>query len=77
MERLGLRESDPVSVQSSAGRMDGLLARSVDIRAGNAAMYYPEANALVPAVVDGESRTPAFKSIGVRVSRSLRLPVLS
>jgi hypothetical protein len=36
-----------------------------EIRAGNAAMYYPEANVLVPATVDPQSRTPAFKSVPV------------
>ncbi len=74
--RLGLRENDAVSVTSNAGRMDGLLVRVADIREGNAAMYYPEANVLVPAAIDGESRTPAFKSIAVRVAKSGRLPVL-
>jgi hypothetical protein len=38
-----------------------------DIRAGNAAMYYPEANALVPRTVDPLSRTPAFKCVVVTV----------
>jgi anaerobic selenocysteine-containing dehydrogenase len=76
MKRMGLRENDAVSVESSAGRMDGLVARVAEIRSGNAAMYYPEANVLVPAVVDGESRTPAFKSIAVRVRKSGRLAVL-
>ena len=38
-----------------------------DIRAGNLAMYYPEANALVPRRLDPRSRTPAFKSIAARI----------
>jgi anaerobic selenocysteine-containing dehydrogenase len=42
----------------------------VDIRPGSLAMYYPEANVLVPGVVDPASRTPAFKSVLVRVERS-------
>ena len=34
-----------------------------DIRAGNAAMYFPEANVLVPTTTDPESKTPAFKCV--------------
>jgi hypothetical protein len=38
------------------------------IRAGNAAMYYPEANVLVPRSSDPRSKTPAFKSVLVEVT---------
>lgn len=76
MTRLGLKENDPVRVESRAGSMDGLLARAAEIREGNAAMYYPEANTLVPAEVDGESKTPSFKSIAVKVRKSGRLPLV-
>ncbi len=37
------------------------------IKPGNALMYYPEANVLVPRLADPHSRTPAFKSVLVRV----------
>lgn len=67
LERLGLRENQPVDVVSDAGAMRGVLARAIEIRPGNAAMYYPEANVLVPRTVDGESRTPAFKHVRVTV----------
>ncbi len=66
--RLGLRAEQPVTVRSDAGAWSGVLVRPFDIRAGNAAMYYPEANVLVPAIADHESRTPAFKSVLVRVT---------
>ena len=39
----------------------------VDIRSGNLAMYYPEANALVPRKLDPASGTPAFKSVIARI----------
>ncbi len=65
--RLGLRENQRVAVVSASGRAEGILVRPFEIRAGNAAMYYPEANVLVPAEADGESRTPVFKHITVRV----------
>jgi anaerobic selenocysteine-containing dehydrogenase len=30
-------------------------------------MYYPEANVLVPQILDARSKTPAFKSVEVRI----------
>jgi molybdopterin-dependent oxidoreductase alpha subunit len=38
------------------------------IRQGNVAMYYPEANAIVPAKVDPHSKTPSFKRVNVKVT---------
>jgi anaerobic selenocysteine-containing dehydrogenase len=65
-ERLGVDEGDRVSVQTEAGRLPAVVAL-VDIRPGNLAMYYPEANALVPRRIDQASGTPAFKSVLARV----------
>jgi molybdopterin-dependent oxidoreductase alpha subunit len=67
IERLGLRPDQSVTVRSAVGAMHGIRVRPFDIRAGNAAMYYPEANALVPAVTDPDSKTPAFKAVPVTV----------
>jgi len=61
--RRGLRVDQPVTVRSAVGAMRGILVREFDIRAGNALMYYPEANVLVPTTIDPLSRTPAFKSV--------------
>lgn len=69
MTRLGLRESQRVSVISEIGRLDNLKVRPYDIKPGNIMTYYPEANALVPKAVDKQSRTPAFKSVPVRVEK--------
>ena len=44
-----------------------LPGRPFEIARGCAAMYYPEANILVPRTLDGASKTPAFKSVRVRV----------
>ena len=66
-ERLGLRLDQRVRLRSGSGEMRNILVREVDIRAGNAAMYYPEANVLVSRAVDPESRTPAFKHAVVEV----------
>lgn len=64
----GLKHDQPVKVKSSTGEMRQILARGfVDIRAGNAMMYYPEANVLVPRTSDPQSKTPAFKCVLVTV----------
>lgn len=65
-KKLGVREGDRMVVESEAGSMM-VAASLIDIRPGNLAMYYPEANALVPQKLDQRSRTPAFKSIDVRL----------
>jgi molybdopterin-dependent oxidoreductase alpha subunit len=63
IERLGLRVDQQVTVRSVVGVMHGIRVREYDIRGGNALMYYPEANVLVPATTDPESKTPAFKAV--------------
>jgi len=65
---LGLEEGERVAVSTAAGRMEASVAL-VDIRPGNLAMYYPEANVLVPRRLDPLSRTPAFKSVAARLTR--------
>jgi len=45
------------------------------IRAGNIAMYYPEANQIVPRKLDSQSRTPVFKRVCVKVTSSTETPV--
>lgn len=68
MERMGLPNDSLVTVSSAAGTMHHILARSFEeIREGNAMMYYPEANVLVPRVVDPQSRTPLFKNVIVSI----------
>ena len=67
IERLGLRANQRVRVKSAVGEMKGICVREYDIRSGNAAMYYPEANVLVPAETDPRSRTPAFKAVPITV----------
>jgi len=72
MSRLGLAADQYVTVVSEAGAMHGILARPfASIRAGNALMYYPEANVLVPRQADPLSRTPAFKSVVITINAAL------
>ena len=66
-ERLGLAIDQPVTVRSATGEMRGILVRELDVRAGNAVMYYPEANVLVPRAVDPASGTPSFKHVAIAI----------
>lgn len=66
--RLHLEEGARVVVGSEVGSLEARVSIK-DIRTGNLAMYYPEANILVPRDIDPRSRTPAFKSVPVRLRR--------
>ncbi|QDU93918.1 FdhF/YdeP family oxidoreductase [Lignipirellula cremea] len=64
----GLAPEQRVCVRSDTGALKNVLVRSFEkIRAGNALMYYPEANVLVSRHSDPQSRTPAFKGVLVRI----------
>ena len=73
-----LEHGDVVDVEtaipsSNCLRLTGLTAVAYDITRGSVAAYYPEANALVPlSYHDQLSRTPSYKSVPVRISRSPR-----
>lgn len=64
---MGLTEGDPVTVTSETGSLNVRVAIT-GIRPGNLAMYYPEANVLVPRKLDPQSKTPAFKDVRVRIT---------
>jgi molybdopterin-dependent oxidoreductase alpha subunit len=66
---LGLRENEVVTVRSEVGELDRILVRLFPIAKGCAAMYFPEANALVSRTADPGSRTPAYKSTAVTLVR--------
>ena len=71
MKRLGFTENERVTVRSEIGSMSGILVRPFpQIKAGNALMYYPEANRLVARRTDKLSRTPAFKGGVVTLDHS-------
>ena len=72
IERMQLTSDDRVAVRSETGEMKNILVREFDILPGNCAMYYPEANVLVPKTADPHSKTPAFKSAIVRVEPMAR-----
>jgi anaerobic selenocysteine-containing dehydrogenase len=63
ISRMGLNVDDRVIVRTAAGQMSNILVREGELPPGNCAMYYPEANVLIPRIADAHSRTPAFKSV--------------
>lgn len=67
IERLGLQTDQLVRVRSVTGEMRYQRVRPFDVRSGNAMMYCPEANVLIPRDVDPESKTPAFKSVLITI----------
>ncbi len=69
LRRLGVDDDELVRVRAETGEML-VHAREYPVRAGNALMYYPEANVLVPRLLDPQSRTPAFKAAMVTVTKA-------
>ncbi len=70
LARFGVKDGDPLHITGPAGEMRHVRATEFEkIRAGNAAMYYPEANVLVARGLDPKSKTPAFKGLVVTVKK--------
>lgn len=64
---MGLTIDEQVTVRSDTGALRNVLVREVDIRPGNAVMYYPEANVIIPKAADPRSKTPAFKNTAITI----------
>jgi anaerobic selenocysteine-containing dehydrogenase len=64
--RLGLRRDQRVRVENAVGMLE-VLVRTAPLPPGNLAMYYPEANVLIPRTIDPASGTPVFKSTTARL----------
>jgi anaerobic selenocysteine-containing dehydrogenase len=62
----GLHRDQWVVVENDTGRMRALV-RFALLPPGNLAMYYPEANVLIPRRIDPASATPVFKSVAARI----------
>ncbi len=72
IERRNLQPDQRVTIRTTTGHLDNILVRPfADIKPGNALMYYPEANALVPRQADPQSKTPAFKGVVVAIEASI------
>ncbi len=68
LQQCGWHSDQLVRVRSDVGEISPIRARAFDaIRPGNALMYFPEANVLVPRTPDAQSRTPAFKGVVVEI----------
>lgn len=66
MAAFGVAEGQRIALASATGRYEGR-ATAFDLPRGSALAYFPEANVLVGTAVDPRSKTPAFKSIPVRI----------
>jgi len=62
----GFHRNQRVVVENQTGRMEALV-RFAPLPPGNVAMYYPEANLLIPRRIDPASGTPVFKSTSARI----------
>lgn len=69
IERLQCVEGDVVTVRSKYGEMRGVKVFSFSLPQGNVMAYYPEANCLIGLEQDARSKTPAFKSVAVSITR--------
>jgi len=68
IKRLGLDASARFTIHGPAGSLSNIgLHPFKEIRPGNAAMYFPEANVLVSRKLDPASKTPAFKCVIVTI----------
>ena len=64
---LGLEQDDTVDLVSAYGEMRAVSVQAFDLPDGDLMVYYPEANALIGRDRDEKSKTPAFKSVAVRI----------
>ena len=67
LNRLGLSENDTVDLISAYGKMKSVSVHAFDLPDGNLMVYYPEANMLIGLDRDKKSKTPAFKSVAVKI----------
>lgn len=70
MKALGVTQGERVNVISTVGRMEGVQVIPFELPRGNVMAYYPEANVLIGTAHDARSKTPAFKSVAVRMEKA-------
>jgi len=68
MEDLAISTGDLVNLKSAQGEMKAVKVFAFDVPRGNLMAYYPEANVLIATHHDPRSKTPAFKSVPVKLS---------
>jgi molybdopterin-dependent oxidoreductase alpha subunit len=67
IKQLGKIAGDRVDIESPNGCMKQVKLFEFDLPRGNLMAYYPEANILTANTRDPRSKTPAFKSVAVRI----------
>ena len=70
MTSIGVQVNGYVHIENETGRMEEVKVKAFDIPKGNVATFFPEANVLIPNLVDDQSKTPGFKSVAVRITKS-------
>ena len=70
MTSIGVQENGHVLIKNQTGQMNEVKVKAFDIPKGNVAAFFPEANVLIPNLVDDQSKTPGFKSVAVRITKS-------
>lgn len=65
--KLGIKVGDLVDIVSAHGRMQAVKVFEFDLPDDDIMAYYPEANVLIGCGRDARSKTPAFKSVPVRL----------
>lgn len=68
MQALGIVAGDSLNIESPQGVMKSVKAVAFDVPRGNLLAYYPEANVLISTAHDPRSKTPAFKSVPVKIT---------
>ncbi|MDA3928592.1 MAG: FdhF/YdeP family oxidoreductase [Prolixibacteraceae bacterium] len=66
----GLKTNDLVTIQNETGKLEKLKVKEFNISEGNVMTYFPEANILIPTTTDPRSKTPAYKSVLIQISKS-------
>jgi len=71
INELGIAAGDCADIQSTQGEMKAVKVFAFDVPRGNVMAYYPEANILIATTHDPRSKTPAFKSVPVKIIRAV------
>lgn len=69
IKHLSINAEDKVNIRSPYGEMNDVKVFAFDIPRGNVLAYYPEANVLIGLGQDPRSKTPAFKSVAVAITK--------
>jgi molybdopterin-dependent oxidoreductase alpha subunit len=67
MAALNIQAGDAINITSAYGKMQKVKVFAFDLPRGNVMAYYPEANTLIGIEHDPRSKTPAFKSVAVKI----------